>query len=44
MEIDSKYADCIVRRWQLYTGKHAALDGDARTFDEVARERLVVAA
>lgn len=39
MEIDLKYADCIVRRYQEYTGKRALLDSDARTFDEVALER-----
>jgi len=39
MEIDSKYADCIVRRYQEYTGKHAVLDGDGRAFAEVALER-----
>ena len=44
MEIDPKYADCIVRRYQEYTGKHAVLDGDGRTFDEIAQERLKEAA
>jgi DNA modification methylase len=39
MEIDPKYADCIVRRYQEYTGKQAMLDGDGRTFDEVSLER-----
>ena len=39
MEIDPKYADCIVRRYQEYTGKQAVLDGDGRTFDEIALER-----
>src|SRR5580698_9329361 len=39
MEIDPKYADCIVRRFQEYTGKHAKLDGDGRTFDEIKEER-----
>jgi DNA modification methylase len=39
MEIDPKYADCIVRRYQEYAGKQAVLDGDGRTFDEIARER-----
>jgi DNA modification methylase len=39
MEIDPKYADCIVRRYQEYTGKKAVLDNDGRTFDEVALER-----
>ena len=40
MEIDPKYADCIVRRYQEYTGKQATLDGDGRTFDEIAEERM----
>lgn len=39
MEIDAKYADCIVRRFQEYSGKSAVLDGDGRTFDEIAKER-----
>jgi len=39
MEIDPKYADCIARRYQEYTGKQATLDGDGRWFDEIARER-----
>ena len=36
MELDPKFADVIVRRWQEYTGKQATLEGDGRTFDEVA--------
>jgi DNA modification methylase len=43
MEVDPKYADCIIRRWQEYTGKQATPDGDGRTFDEVAEERGKVA-
>ena len=39
MEIDPRYADCIVRRYQEYTGRKATLDGDGRTFDEIAKER-----
>jgi DNA modification methylase len=39
MEIDPKYADCIVRRYQEYTGRQAFLEGDSRTFDKVASER-----
>jgi DNA modification methylase len=42
MELDPKYADVVVRRWQEYTGKHALLDGDGRSFDEIAQERLEV--
>jgi DNA modification methylase len=40
MEIDPKYADVIVLRYQEYSGKPAVLDGDGRVFDEVAKERL----
>jgi DNA modification methylase len=39
MEIDPKYPDCIVRRFQEYSGKSAILDGDGRAFDVVAKER-----
>lgn len=35
MEIDPRYADVIVRRWQDYSGQRATLHGDGRTFDEV---------
>jgi DNA modification methylase len=44
MELDPKYADCIVQRWQEYTGRAATLDGDGRTFDEIALERRKEAA
>ena len=40
MEIDPKYADCIVRRYQEYAGKQATLDVDGSSFDEVALERV----
>jgi hypothetical protein len=33
------YCDVALRRWQNYAGKQAVLEGDGRTFDEVARER-----
>ena len=39
MELDPKYVDVIVRRWQQYTGKHATLGCDGRTFEAVAAER-----
>ena len=38
MEIDPKYADCIVSRWQKFTGKKAVMD-DGRPYDDLARER-----
>ena len=39
LEIDPKYADVIVLRWQQQSGKKATLAGDGRTFEEVAQER-----
>src|SRR5882762_8037953 len=39
MEIDPKYCDVIVQRWQEYTGKEAVLEGDGRSFQEIAQER-----
>jgi DNA modification methylase len=44
MEIDPKYADCIVRRWEEYTGKKAILVDVDQTFEEVASERRSEAA
>lgn len=32
--------DVAVRRWQSFTGKAATLEGDGRTFDEIAAERV----
>jgi site-specific DNA-methyltransferase (adenine-specific) len=39
MELDPKYTDVIVQRWQEYTGKSATLEGAGRTFAEIAAER-----
>jgi DNA modification methylase len=39
VEIDSRYADVTVRRWQNYTGRQAMLEGDGRTFAEIVAER-----
>ena len=36
VELDPKYADVIVRRWQEFTGNAATLEGDDRTFEEIA--------
>ncbi len=38
-EIDPRYADVVVRRWQEFTGSQALLDGTAQAFTELERER-----
>ena len=35
MELDPKYVDVIVKRWQEFTGNQATLERDGRTFAEV---------
>ncbi len=39
VEMDPKYVDVIVARWQEFTGKAATLEGDGRTFDD-AQSRI----
>jgi DNA modification methylase len=36
MELDPKYVDVVVERWQKLTGKAAVLETDGRTFEHVA--------
>ena len=40
LEIDPRYADVIVRRWQNYTGNDALLDPAGTTFAQVSEQRL----
>lgn len=40
LDIDAAYVDVAVQRWQKLSGEAARLDGDGRTFDELAGERL----
>jgi DNA modification methylase len=42
LELDPKYCDVIVERWQAETGRAAVLDGDGRGFAAVGAERLGV--
>jgi len=45
LELDPKYADVLVERWQGLTGKKATLESDGRTFEAVAlQDRMKVAA
>jgi DNA modification methylase len=39
IELDPRYVDVIVRRWQEFTGGTAILDGEARSYDELASGR-----
>jgi len=44
IELEPRYCDVIVRRWQEYSGRQTMLDGDGRSFEEVADERRRVPA
>ena len=39
LELDPKYVDVIVQRWEGLSGKKAILDGEGRTLNEIASER-----
>jgi DNA modification methylase len=39
MELDPKYVDVILRRWQEFTGNDAVLEGDGRTFQKIEESR-----
>jgi DNA modification methylase len=39
IELDPKYVDVAIERWQSLSGQKAVLEGDGRTFDQVAGER-----
>lgn len=39
LELDPRYVDVIVRRWETYTGKAAVHAGTGRTFTETASDR-----
>lgn len=42
VELDPRYVDVIVRRWQDATGRSAELDGTGQSFEEVEAERGVM--
>jgi DNA modification methylase len=39
MEIDPRYVDVAVQRWERFTGRKAVLDGNGRSFAQVASTR-----
>jgi DNA modification methylase len=39
LEIDERYCDVAIKRWQAFTGEAATLDGDGRTFEDISEER-----
>jgi DNA modification methylase len=39
MELDPKYCDVIVKRWQDFTGQKATLESNGQTFEDVATSR-----
>lgn len=44
VELEPKYVDVIIRRWEAYTRCQAHLESDGRSFASVTQERLVPAA
>jgi DNA modification methylase len=39
IELDPKYVDVIVRRWQGWTGREATREADGVAFDELANRQ-----
>jgi DNA modification methylase len=44
VELDPRYCDVIVRRWQAWTGEQSTLQSDGRSFEEIAAGRAAAAA
>ena len=44
IELEPRYCDVIIRRWEAHTGQLATLAADGRLFKDLAAERLGVAA
>jgi DNA modification methylase len=44
VELDPRYVDTIILRWQEFSGGGAVLDGDRRSYEEIAAGREAAAA
>ena len=44
IEIEPKYVDVAIQRWEVYTKREVVLDGDGRTYADIKAERLVAKA
>jgi DNA modification methylase len=40
MEVEPRYCDVIIRRWEKFTGKHAKLTSTGTTFQEALEARV----
>jgi hypothetical protein len=39
IELDPKYVDVVILRWQTFSGGTATLDGDGRSFEGMSDQR-----
>jgi hypothetical protein len=44
VDIDPIYVQVALERWQTFTGKHATLEDDGRSFEAIKRERVAAGA
>lgn len=43
IELDGRYVDVIIKRWQEYTGKQAVLESTGETYEQLNQQRQVTA-
>ncbi len=41
MELDPKYCDVIIQRWQQFTGQSATLCDSGKTFQQIKQEKII---
>jgi len=39
MELEPRFVDCAIVRWQSHVGRPAMLDGTSKTFEEIRSQR-----